>query len=316
MDTTDEWIRSHTGISARHIADPGTAVSDLATTAATEAINLLSTNTGESPDDIVASLDLIVLATTTPDYLNVPATACVIQDRLGAKNAACFDISACCTGLIYGLEIAAGLFLFNPTRRRALVLSSEMLSHITDWTDRSTAVLFGDGAAAFIVENTPAPSTGPNRRGIVRSIIGADGSRVTALYVPDGGTRNPLKAGQVLDKLPHVVMDGRAVYNFAVKAITDTIKQLLDMDGLSINDIKYIIPHQANARIVNAAGKRIGIPTEKFYLNIAEYANTSAASIGIALDELNRAGRLERGDLLLLVGFGGGLTYGGCLIVW
>jgi 3-oxoacyl-[acyl-carrier-protein] synthase-3 len=314
MDTTDEWIRSHTGIGARHIAAEGVACSDLALEAAENAVSLLSEKTGESAADIKLSIDLIVLTSTTPDYLTVPSTACIVQDRLGARNAAAFDIAAACTGLIYGLEIAMGLLLSNPARKRALIIASELLSHITDHSDRGTAVLFGDGAAALIMEKTELQAE--ERRGLVQSIIAADGSGARSLMVAKGGTRNPFKNGEHIDKIPCIQMDGRAVYNFAVRAITGTIEKLLEADGKTVADLRWIIPHQANARIVSAAQKRLGIPDEKIYMNIEEYANTSAASIGIALDELNRAGSLRRGDLILLVGFGGGLTYGGCLILW
>ncbi|MDR2864725.1 MAG: ketoacyl-ACP synthase III [Spirochaetaceae bacterium] len=316
IDTTDEWIRSHTGIGARHIAAEGVACSDLALEAAENAISMLAEKTGERIEDIKSGLDLIILATTSPDYTGVPSTACVVQDKLNARNAAAFDITACCTGFIYGLEIAAGLLSIAANRKRALVIASEILSHFTDPDDRSTAVLFGDGAAAIIMEKTPCPNEGVNRRGLVQSILAADGSGALSLYIPKGGTRNPFKVGEVLEKLPSMKMDGRAVYNFAVRAITETIEKLLKADNKTIDDIKWIIPHQANARIVSAAQKRFGISDEKIYMNIEEYANTSAASIGIALDELNRAGKLQRGDLILLVGFGAGMTYGGSLIVW
>jgi 3-oxoacyl-[acyl-carrier-protein] synthase-3 len=316
MDTTDEWIRSHTGIGARHIAAEGVSCSDLALEAAGNAVEMLAQRTGESQESIKKSLDLIILATTSPDYLSVPSTACIVQHKLGANNAAAFDITAACTGLIYGIELAAGLFLINPERKRALVIASEILSHITDHDDRGTAVLFGDGAAALIIEKTDAPREGAGRRGLVRSIIAADGSGAVSLLVPKGGTREPFKTGEIIKKLPCLKMDGRAVYNFAVKAITGIIEKLLTVDSITIDDVRWIIPHQANARIVSAAQKRFGIPDEKIFMNIAEYANTSAASIGIALDEMNRAGKLQRGDLILLVGFGAGMTYGGNLIVW
>jgi 3-oxoacyl-[acyl-carrier-protein] synthase-3 len=177
-------------------------------------------------------------------------------------------------------------------------------------------VLFGDGSGAAILEKTDAPRDGSERRGLVRSILGADGSGADHLINRRGGTRAPFKAGETVETPSHLEMNGQAVYNFAVKAFTDTCTRLMEEDGTGIDDIAVIIPHQANARIVQAAGKRLGIPEEKFFLNIEEYANTSAASIPIALDELNRAGRLKRGDLIMTVAFGGGLTYGGNLIVW
>lgn len=316
IDTTDEWIRSHTGIGARHIAAEGVACSDLAYEAAISAISLYSQKAGLSVEEISSAIDVIILASTTPDYLGVPSTACVLQDKLGARAAAAFDITVCCTGLIYGIEIASGLLEMNAGRKLALVVGSELLSHITDRDDRGTCVLFGDGAGAVIIEKTSAPREGASRRGLVRSILRADGSGARALFVRPGGTREPLIPGAILEKKPHLEMDGRAVYNFAVKAITDTINDLLQSDGITIDDVRWIVPHQANARIVQAAQKRFGIPDEKIYLNIEEYANTSAASIGIALDEMNRAGKIARSDLVMLVGFGAGMTYGGSLVVW
>jgi 3-oxoacyl-[acyl-carrier-protein] synthase-3 len=316
IDTTDEWIRSHTGIGARHIAAENLACSDLAFEAAKNAVALLCEKTGESRASIIEGLDLIILATTSADYVGAPSTACILQDKLGARRAAAFDITACCTGLIYGLEIAAGLLSMNASRQRALVIGSELLSRITDWEDRGSCVLFGDGAAALILEKTAGSAEGPARRGLVQSILRADGSGAHSLFVRRGGTREPFKAGETISKPPHIEMDGRAVYNFAVKAITATIADLLEAGGVTLDDIRWIIPHQANARIVGAAQKRLGIHDEKIYLNIEEYANTSAASIGIALDELNRAGKINSGDMVMLVGFGAGMTYGGSLIVF
>ncbi|MDR0539963.1 MAG: beta-ketoacyl-ACP synthase 3 [Spirochaetaceae bacterium] len=317
IDTNDEWIRSHTGIGSRYIAEPELTNSGLAARAARAAIEQLAEKTGAAAETVIASLDVIIVATVTGDYLGgVPPTSCIVQDILGAKQAACFDIEVCCTGFIYGLDIASGLLAVNRRRKRVLFISSELLSRITDWTDRSTCVLFGDGAAAVIIEKTDAPSEGAGRRGILRSILGADGSGGETLIVRRGGTRFPYKTGEVVDKPPHVEMDGRAVYNFAVKAITETISLLLEEENLTVNDLAVIIPHQANARIVQAAQKRLHLPEEKVYMNMEEYANTSAASIPIALDEVNRAGKLKRGDIVMFVGFGGGLTYGGTLAVW
>ncbi|GHT73487.1 3-oxoacyl-[acyl-carrier-protein] synthase 3 [Spirochaetia bacterium] len=319
IDTNDEWIRSHTGIGARHIADSGTACSDLAAEAGRQALvsaierGAVAESTVEA---LALTLDVIVLGTTTQDFYGCPSTACIVQDKLGARNAAAMDISAACSGFIYGLETAAGLLGVGARRKRALVIGSELLSRFTDWNDRGTCILFGDGAGAVLVEKTGAPSEGAGRRGLLRSILAADGSGAESLLVRRGGSRNPWQTGEVVDTPPHLEMDGRAVYNFAVKAVTGTIETLLRDAAISIDDVARIVPHQANARIVQAAAKRLGIPEEKFYLNIEEYANTSAASIPIALDELNRNGQLCRGDLIMTVGFGGGLTFGGNLIVW
>ncbi|GHT90976.1 3-oxoacyl-[acyl-carrier-protein] synthase 3 [Spirochaetia bacterium] len=327
VDTNDEWIRSHTGIGARHIAGEDTATSDLALEAAKQALSLAAGWDGEAAiAETALSLDFIILATATPDYYGCPATACIVQDKIGAKRAAAMDIIAGCTGFVYGLETAAGLLLTRADRKRALVIGSDVLTKVTDWNDRGTCVLFGDGAGAVLVEKTDSPSAGSpkgvGKRGLLRTILGADGSGEEYLLTRRGGTRHPWKAGETVDIPPHLEMDGRAVYNFAVKAITDTISNLLAEEKaatggqVTIDDVAWIVPHQANARIVQAAGKRLGIPEEKFFLNMEEYANTSAASIPIALDEMNRSGKLHKGDLILTVGFGGGLTYGGNLIVW
>ncbi len=319
LDTSDEWIRSHTGIGNRHIADEQTATSDLAIAAAQEALRMLldrDQNLNGSLEVAAESLDVVIVATASPDFFGFPSTSCLVQDRLGAKKAAAMDVVAGCTGFIYGVESAAGLLGVRQDRKRALVIGAEILTKITDWKDRGTCVLFGDGAGAVIIDKTDAPTSGPGKRGLLRSILGADGSGGEHLIMRRGGTRNPYKQGEVLDQPPHIEMNGRAVYNFAVKAVTDTMEQLLQEEGISVDDIARIVPHQANARIVQAAAKRLGIPEEKFFLNIEEYANTSAASVPIALDELNRAGDLKKGDIIMTLGFGAGLTYGGNLIVW
>ena len=314
IDTSDEWIRSHTGIGARHIADDDTACSDLALEAARKALSMVEPD--KSPEEAALSLDVIVLASASPDYLGTPSTACIVQDKLGAKRACAMDITAGCTGFIYGLETAAGLLAMDSGKKRALVIGSEVLSRLMDWTDRGSCVLFGDGAGAVVLEKTAAPREGPDRRGLIRTVLRADGSGAEYLVTRRSGSRNPLKAGETIEKPFYIAMNGQAVYNFAVKAVTDTITDILSMEGIGIDDVDLIIPHQANARIVQAAAKRLKVPEEKFYLNIEEYANTSAASIPIALDELNRAGKLKTGELILFVGFGGGLTYGANLVVW
>jgi 3-oxoacyl-[acyl-carrier-protein] synthase-3 len=311
MDTSDEWIRGHTGIGARHLADENTATSDLAIAAARKAIASVSEKTGA--DDVAASIDYIITSTVTPDFNGFPSVSCLIQDALGAKNAAAMDVGAACSGFIYGLEAAAGLLLRNTDAKRALVIGAETLSRITDWDDRATCVLFGDGAGCVIMEKTDAPASG---RGLLRTILGAEGSGKDALINRRGGSRNPYKKGAVIDQPPCLEMDGRAVYNFAVRTITATIEKLLAAENMTLDDIAVIVPHQANARIVQAAAKRLDISESKFFLNIQEYANTSAASIPIALDELNRGGRLAKGDAVLMVGFGGGLTYGGNIVIW
>jgi 3-oxoacyl-[acyl-carrier-protein] synthase-3 len=321
IDTSDEWIRSHTGIGNRYIADESVACSDLAAEAAKNALAKTAGYTGDNPSErdkaaaeIAASIDMIVLATATADYFGTPSTACIVQDRIGAHKAAAMDITAGCTGFVYGLETAAGLLCVNPQRKRALVIGAEILSKLTNWDDRGTCVLFGDGAGAVVLEKTGDCCQGNS--GLKKTLLFADGSGNESLLMRRGGTRNPFKKGEIIDTAICVEMNGQEVYNFAVKAITDTIYALLNEGNIKIDDITRIIPHQANARIVQAAARRLKIPFEKFYMNIEEYANTSSATIPIALDEMNRSGQLKKGDLLLTVGFGGGLTYGGNIIIW
>jgi 3-oxoacyl-[acyl-carrier-protein] synthase-3 len=320
VETNDEWIRSHTGIGFRHIADENTASSDLAVEAANNALAMAAGYSGGDQDErnrkalsYAESIDLIILATVTPDYYGCPSTACVVQDRLNARNAAAFDLTAGCTGFVYSLETAAGLLSVNSNRKRALVIGSEIISKITDWDDRATCVLFGDGAGAVVLEKI---DTGNENSGILQSIMHADGAGRESLIVRRGGIRAPFKKGEIVEKSACVEMNGQEVYNFAVKAVADTIAELMKLGNYQVDDIAKIVPHQANARIVQAAARRLKIPISKFYLNIEEYANTSSASIPIALDEMNRNGLLKKGDIILTVGFGSGLTYGGNIIIW
>ncbi|GBU29674.1 3-oxoacyl-ACP synthase [Treponema sp. R8-4-B8] len=322
VDTTDEWIRSHTGIGNRHIADESVACSDLAAEAAINALAMSAGYTGDDPAErdrvaaeAAASIDVIILATASADYFGTPSTACIVQNKIGAKKAAAMDITAGCTGFVYGLEIAAGLLSVSSERKRALLIGSEILSKMLDWSERKTCVLFGDGAGAVVIEKTAADPQSSNR-GVLHSILRADGSGSESLVMRRGGTRNPFKKGETIDLPICVEMNGQEVYNFAVGAIAETIDALMKTGNIGIDDITWIVPHQANARIIQAARRRLHIPAEKIYLNIEEYANTSSASIPIALDEMNRSGKLKKGDLILTVGFGGGLTYGGNIIVW
>jgi 3-oxoacyl-[acyl-carrier-protein] synthase-3 len=319
IDTSDEWIRSHTGIGARHIADEDTACSDLGILAARGALDLAIERgvVGEkTAGELVLTVDLIVLATATQDYYSHPATSCIIQHGIGAKNAAAMDITVACSGFIYALETAAALLNADFRRKRALVIGAEVLSRVTNWEDRESCILFGDGAGAVLLEKTEDSGRGVANRGLIRTILGADGSGWEYLIIQRGGSRHPWKKGEVVQASPAIAMNGHAVYNFAVGIITETIARLMKEENLGPDDLAWIIPHQANARIVQAAGKRLKIPEDKFYLNMEEYANTSSASIPICMDELNRSGRLKKGDLILTVGFGGGLTYGGNLIRW
>lgn len=323
IDTSDEWIRSHTGIGNRHICDAGTSTSDLAFEAAKNALAMACGYCGDDPDlrdkaamEGAKSIGMIVVGTSTPDFMGTPSTACLVQHRLGATNSGAMDVTAACTGFIYGLETTAGLLTVGKKLKRALVIGAETLTKITDWSDRGTCVLFGDGAGAAVLEKTDTPADGAGRSGLIRTMLMADGSGAESLVIKRGGTRELFVAGETVEKGVHIEMNGQEVYNFAVKAVTDTISALLQDEGITADELAWIVPHQANARIIQAAGKRLGIPAEKFFLNIEEYANTSAASIPIAIDELNRSGKLSKGDTIMTVGFGGGLTYGGNLIVW
>jgi 3-oxoacyl-[acyl-carrier-protein] synthase-3 len=300
VDTTDEWIRSHTGIGARHIAADGSQTSDLAADAAGKALEAA----GIGPHD----LDFIVVATATPDFYGFPSTACLVQEKIGAHGCPSFDIAAGCTGFIYALSIAQGL-LEASQGRNALVIGAETLTRITDWKDRSSCVLFGDGAGAAVLSRIQEGG-----RGILKSMLGADGggAKDLVLVQPERiKTFEPYEA-----KVPFIYMNGKNVYNFAVKSITVLIGRLMHASAYSLDDIRWIVPHQANARIVQAAAKRIGLPEERFYMNMEEYANTSAASIPIALFEMEQKGLLKKGDLIMLIGFGAGLTYGATVIRW
>jgi 3-oxoacyl-[acyl-carrier-protein] synthase-3 len=328
IETSDEWIETHSGINARHIAEDGTTTSSLAIAAARGAIAWAAQKTGEESREITDSIAFIITATATPDYEGFPSVSCLVQDALSAKNAAAFDVGAACTGFIYALETAAALLsrIDIPGKKRALVIGAETLSRITDWTDRSTCVLFGDGAGCVLLERTAAPLEGADARGLIRTILCADGSRWRALVNRSGGSRRlppVLPPGHIPPSTEPegfgVAMDGRAVYQFAVQAIVEMTRRLCDPASRSpfpLERIRYIVPHQANARIVKAAADRLDIAEQVFFLNIAEYGNTAAASIPIALHELSERGRLKRGDVLLLIGFGGGLTYGGSIVIW
>jgi len=300
VDTTDEWIRSHTGIGARHVAADGDLTSDLAARAGRMALE----KAGVSPRE----LDLIVVATATPDYLGFPATACIVQDKLGADGCAAFDIIAGCTGFIYALETASAM-LEARKGRNALVIGADELTRITNWKDRSTCVLFGDGAGAAVISRIEEGG-----RGVLKSILGAEGKGAKELYLVQAERDKSFERNEPVT--PYIYMNGQAVYNFAVKTITVLVERLLHASIYRIEDFAWIVPHQANARIVQAAAKRLGVPEERFYMNLAEYANTSSASIPIALAEMDGKGLLKKGDLIMLIGFGSGLTYGATAIRW
>lgn len=301
IDTSDEWIVSHTGIKNRHIASEEQTTSDLAVFAAEKAL----AEAGLDPEQ----LDLIIVASASGDFPGFPGTASIVQDRLRAKKAGAFDLSAGCTGFVYALETARGM-IAGGSCETALIIGAETLSRITDWTDRDTCVLFGDGAGAAVVSKLPGES------GVIKSILRSDGRGSEYLKRNSGGSRNPYKPGETEAKDFCISMDGRKVYNFAVGANYEIVEAFTALPGFSIENIKYIVPHQANIRIIQAAAKRLKLPEDKFYVNIEEYANTSAASIPIALGEMVNKGLLNRGDLIITVGFGAGLTYGGNLIRW
>jgi 3-oxoacyl-[acyl-carrier-protein] synthase-3 len=303
VDTSDEWIRSHTGIGNRHICSEDQASSDLAVEAAAIAIR----SSGLSPDDI----DMVIVATATPDYLGFPSTSCIVQDRLGINDCGAFDITAGCTGFVYALETGRAL-IHAGTAKHVLVIGVEALSKIVNWEDRNTCVLFGDGAGAVIL----GAADDDDKSGFIDSILRSEGSGALSLIRKAGGSREPFDREKTEDKDIYLTMDGRKVYNFAVKVNAELITSILERNGLTFDDVDWVVPHQANIRIIQASARRLGIDLDKFFINIEEYANTSAASIPIALNQLAGTGKLERGQLILFIGFGAGLTYGANLIRW
>ena len=297
LDTTDEWIYSHTGIRSRHIGADDESTSDMAVKAARAAL----ASAGVKPEE----LGLIIVATSTSDYQAFPSTACLVQHELGAVDAACFDLQAACTGFIYGLEAARGMLRHNP--RPALVIGAEMMSRIVDWSDRNSCILFGDAAGAVVLE---ASQDVPG--GIWHSILKADGSG-SQLIVREGGARG-LASGPWMQHT--LQMKGRAVFNFAVKVFDEVLCGLLNRSGHTFADLACVIPHQANARIVEAVARRMEVPLETFYMNMETIGNSSAASIPVALDMAIASKKIKEGDLIAMVGFGAGLTYGGILMSW
>jgi len=297
LDTTDEWIYSHTGIRSRHIGADDESTSAMAVKAARAAL----ASAGVAPEE----LGLIIVATSTSDYQAFPSTACLVQHELGAVNAACFDLQAACTGFIYALEAARGMLRQNP--RPALVIGAEMMSRIVDWNDRNSCILFGDAAGAVVLE---ASHDVPG--GIWHSILKADGSG-SQLIVREGGARG-LASGPWMQHT--LQMKGRAVFNFAVKVFDEVLCGLLNRSGHTFADLACVIPHQANARIVEAVARRMEVPLETFYMNMETIGNSSAASIPVALDMAIASKKIKEGDLIAMVGFGAGLTYGGILMSW
>lgn len=300
VETSDEWIISRTGIKERRIADSNTATSDLAVNAAREALEM----SGVANDDI----DLLILATVTPDY-RLPSTACIVQQKLGLPHAAAFDIVAACAGYINGLSIASS-YIESGMYNNILVIGVEKLSSITNYKDRNTCVLFGDGAGATVV----GPSS--NGSGMLSAFVRSDGNLSQLLWMEVGGTVSPFDENNLSAGRDKVLMNGSDVFKVAVREMGRASEVALEKAGLTAEDIALVLPHQANIRIIEALAKRLGIPMEKIYLNIDKYGNTSAASVPLALDEANREGRIKPGDNLLMVAFGGGLTWGAAVVRW
>ncbi len=296
VDTSDEWITKMTGIRERRIS-----VSEDTTELAFRAASRALENAGVVSEEV----DLIIVATVTPDNF-FPATACLVQARIGAKGATSFDISAACSGFIFGLSIATQ-FIKNGTYQTALVIGAEVLSKITDWSDRNTCVLFADGAGAAVLQR--------GETGIISGITGSDGTGAENLRCPAIPLHNRFMPTRDIEP-NFATMNGREVFKFAVNMMPECILKVLEGTGYTLDDIKYFIPHQANVRIVDAAAKKLNVDREKFYMNIQKYGNTSSASIPLALDEMSREGLLLPGDLIIIAGFGGGYTYGAQLIKW
>lgn len=298
VDTSDEWISSRTGIRERRITS-GENTSDISAKAARQIIE----RAGISPLDI----ELLIVGTCSADY-SVPSAACMVQKAVGADNAIAFDLTAACSGFMFGLSVA-DKYIRSGVCGNALVIGAEVLSKMVDWSDRSTCVLFGDGAAGAYLKKT-------DEAGIICEEIGSSGrsyEALTAGYIPAANAFNDVAPAAGFDM---VKMDGREIFKFATKKVSKSILQLLEKADVQAEDIKYVVPHQANARIIEVVAKKVGMPFEKFYLNMDRTANTSAASIPLALHEMNERGMLERGDKIILTGFGGGLTWGTMLIEW
>ncbi|MCG8541021.1 MAG: ketoacyl-ACP synthase III [Clostridia bacterium] len=300
VDTSHDWIVSRTGIHSRRIADENIATSDLSTEAAKQAL--------ERANIKAEQLDLIIVATVTPDML-FPSTACLVQSNLGAKNAAAFDLEAACSGFLYSVAIA-DQFIRTGVYNYVLVIGAETLSKIMNWKDRNTCILFGDGAGAVVLGPTE------EERGIMSTYLGADGNGGKFLSMPGGGSRNPASIQSIEQDLHYIHMEGNEVFKFAVRIMAEAAEKALDLCGLGVDDINYLVPHQANTRIITSAAKRLKLHMDKVYVNLDVYGNMSAASVPVALDEALMNGKIKKGDNVVLVAFGGGLTWGSCVIKW
>ena len=297
--TSDQWITERTGIRERRLVTPGEACSDLAVKAAEGALKAAGVSAAE--------LDMILLATCTGDY-PLPATACLIQHRIGATRAAACDLSAACCGFVYALSVADAYV--KTGLRHVLVIGSEVMSAITDWTDRNTCILFGDGAGAAVV------SASDGERGILSSHLKSDGALCDLIIVPGGGSRNPPSEKIVAERMQFIRMKGNETFKVAVRTLEDITRETLAANNLSVKDLDLYVPHQANGRILKSVADRLGLPIEKMMLNLARYGNTSAASIPIALDEAVQEGRIKEGSLVMIGAFGAGLTWASALIRW
>lgn len=298
VETNDEWITARTGMRERRIARPDEATSDMAVAAARIAL----ADAGVAAEE----LDLIIVGTCTPDML-FPSTACLVQNGLGAKAALCFDLSAACSGFLYSLETARAM-LQSGLYRNALVIGADKMSAVTDWTDRGTCILFGDGAGAVVLKQTGT------HRGIMAAVSGADGGLGDLLMIPAGGSRMPATAETVSGHQHTVKMAGNNVFKHAVRCMTEAGQDALRAAGLTAADVTWVIPHQANMRIIQAISERVDIPMERIVVNLDRYGNTTAATVPVALDEAVRDGRIQRGDVLLIVVFGGGFTWGAMVL--
>jgi 3-oxoacyl-[acyl-carrier-protein] synthase-3 len=290
LDTSDAWIRERTGIVQRHIADESQASSDLALEASRRALQAAGVAAGE--------LDLIVVATSTPDYI-FPSTACLLQAKLGAKGCAAFDVQAVCSGFVYGLSVADN-FVKSGTAKRVLVVGAEVFSRILDWNDRGTCVLFGDGAGAVVLAADSKP-------GIHASVLHADGSQVDMLSVPGNVCKGRITGS------PYLQMNGQGVFKYAVRVLDEVARETVAAAGMSLADVDWLIPHQANVRILDATARKLGIAAEKLVVTVDHHGNTSAASVPLALDEFVRAGKIRAGHRVLMEGVGGGFTWGASL---
>ena len=301
LDTSDEWIRARTGIGERRIASPEESTCSLAVNAAREALDRARV----APDD----LDLVIVATCTPDFPNMPATASLVQHALGATRAGAFDLNAVCSGFLYGLATGSQ-FILSGAHQNVLVVGAEVFTRILDWQDRSTCVLFGDAAGAVVLRPTHTPG------GLLSFVLGSDGSGACSLYVPAGGSREPASAESVAERRHYVKMEGREVFRFATRVLPDSTLQALEQAHLTTEDIDLLIPHQANVRIIDAAARRLKLEDQAVFSNVERYGNTSAASIPVALCEAIDEGRVKAGGTLVMCGFGAGLSWGTAVWKW